>query len=407
MRENVKLLILIILIITINFVGCKRKIGLNKLTEASIKEREKLLEEVKVAAHKLKVDQVKEIAQIVEGVVLNEEHKPVSKVSVILEKEDKRFNILPQRTDSSGYFAFSKIPYGKYILKLIDKKKVIVELNIEVDKEEKDVGVIYMISSGSKEEIKNLEELEEEVKAWEEEKIKDEEEFLVEKEEKRKVIKKEEISSKKEKLEEKKLIIEREISLSFHPNDLTWDGEYLWVISKSYIYKINSKDGTCISKFRINILEGSGLAWDGRYLWCSDCFVERLYRIDPKSEQVIDMFNAPDPGYNHYGMTFDGKYLWYSSSNANFYKIDPQNGKTVESFLIEVGGCHNSLAWDGEYLWSTVWDRGMLYQINPCDGKVVREFVLSFKNPSGIVCIGKNIWVASYYQKKIYKLRLE
>lgn len=406
MRENIKLLILIILIITINFVGCKRERRLNNLTEANIKGREKLLEEVKITAHKLEVDQIKEVAQVVEGVILNEEHKPVSRISVILEKEDKRFKIPPQRTDSGGYFAFSKIPYGRYTLKLIDKGKVFVELNIEVDTKEKDVGIIYMVASESKQEIRNLEKLEEEVEIWEEEKIKNEEEFLAE-EDKENMAKKEEISSKREKLAEKKLIIEKEISLSFHPNGLTWDGEYLWGVSKSYIHKISLEDGTCISRFGINILDGSGLAWDGRYLWCSDCFVDRLYKIDPKSERVVDMFNAPDPGYNHYGMIFDGEYLWYSSSNANFYKIDPQNGKTVASFLIEIGGCHNSLGWDGKYLWSTVWDRGMLYQINPCDGKVVREFVLSFKDPSGVVCIGENIWIASYYQKKIYKLRLE
>ncbi|MDI6786307.1 MAG: hypothetical protein QMD92_06310 [bacterium] len=419
MRKKVRCLILIILVIMISFAGCNREKELNKFTEASVMEKEKLLKEVKVTAYKHRIDKIKEIAQFVEGVVLNEEHKPVSKISVVLEKEDKRFNIPPSKTDSGGCFTFQKIPYGKYVLKLVDKKrkKIVMELNIEVDKKEKDIGIVYMISPKDKKEISNLEELEEEVGSWEKEKIKEEEEFLAKKKDKKEVVKKEKVfpdkSSNKKNVDkenivkEEKIAKEKEMSLSFHPNDITWDGEYLWVIAKSYIYKINSKDGTQISEFRINILDGSGLTWDGKYLWCSDCFVEKLYKIDPKSEQVVDMYYTPDPGYNHYGMTFDGKYLWYSSSNAKFYKINPESGQTVRSFLVEVGGCHNSLAWDGKYLWSTVWDRGMLYQIDPNDGKIIREFVLDFESPNGIVCIGKSIWISSYYQKKIYELKFE
>ncbi|MBU0600191.1 glutaminyl-peptide cyclotransferase [bacterium] len=409
--NNKKPLILIFIFI-FSLLSCQREEELSKLRGIRLEKKEELIKEVENFALKHKIDQVKEISKILEGVVLDENHIPKSEVLLLLEKEDKSFIFSPQKTDKGGCFAFLNIPYGEYILKVKEKEKILAESKIEVDCLEKDVGIIYIKSSLPEENKgEKIEELEEETKVWSEEKEEEKshkEKLLVEKEptENREEIKEKSNLVSQDK-EEQKIVIEEEISLPFCLNDITWDGQYLWGISKSYLYQIDPKDGNVISNFWINILEGTGLTWDGKYLWCADCFMDKIFKVDPKSKQVVDMFYVPDAGYHHYGMAFDGNYLWYSSSNACFYKLSPQDGKVISFFLEEAPGCHNSLAWDGKYLWSTIWNQSMICQIDPKNGQIVKKIVLDFNDPIGITFDGKNLWIVSYHQRKLFKVKME
>src|SRR5262245_61206610 len=74
------------------------------------------------------------------------------------------------------------------------------------------------------------------------------------------------------------------------------------------------------------------------------------------------------------GITFDGRYLWYSCTRANpdLYKVEPLTGAAVASY--NVAGGLGALAWDGtrQKIWAG-WGGGSgsdgdIRQIDPATG---------------------------------------
>ncbi|HOB77831.1 MAG: transglutaminase domain-containing protein [Bacteroidales bacterium] len=107
-------------------------------------------------------------------------------------------------------------------------------------------------------------------------------------------------------------------SLPFsNPQDLTYDGKYMWVISATdnKLIKFNPYDGTSIIEFTAPSRGCTGLSYDGSYLWIANHIRNEIYKVSPIDGSVIILTYSP----NEYprGMAFDGNYLWLVDSQTD------------------------------------------------------------------------------------------
>jgi hypothetical protein len=100
--------------------------------------------------------------------------------------------------------------------------------------------------------------------------------------------------------------------------------------------------------------------------------------IPRQTPPLINAFAAPDSAMR--GLTYDGEFIWVANSgdgNSSFgpmiYKLDADSGTVIESFLgISDHPC--GLAWDGQYLWHSVYLDGTIYKLNPATMTIDTSF---------------------------------
>ncbi len=167
---------------------------------------------------------------------------------------------------------------------------------------------------------------------------------------------------------------------------LTFDGENFWVsgagneTNPNYIYKYD-RDGNFISSFQQTTTSTWGwrdLAWDGTYLYASDG--TQVDVIDPVTESVVRTF-SPSTGLSvHRGMCYDGQYLWSADWSSTIYQFD-LNGNVIKSFpntrsIYGLGWDNESV--DGPFLWATAQDgpnSDTIYKIDPNTGDTVESYM--------------------------------
>ncbi len=144
----------------------------------------------------------------------------------------------------------------------------------------------------------------------------------------------------------------------------------------------------------------TGLTTDGKHLYLADRKSDKIYKINPKSGEVISYFDSP--GYKPQGLAYDGEYLWLVDSEENvILQINPETHKTVKTLWCPAqrpGG----LAWDGEYLWLADSKADQLLQVSTEDGTTIKELPSPSGNPTGLAFDGVYLWVADRSADRIY-----
>ncbi len=166
--------------------------------------------------------------------------------------------------------------------------------------------------------------------------------------------------------------------------------------------------GDIIYSFDSPGYEPYGLAWDGNYLWHVDSREHKIYKIDPSNGNVISSFNSP--GLDRYptGLTYDGSYLWVANLGTigyynRIYKINPSNGNVISSFR-SPDDWPSGLAWDGNYLWHSGYCDNKIYKIDPSCGNVISSFSSPDIWATGLTYDGSYLWSADKVTDKIYKI---
>jgi len=92
-------------------------------------------------------------------------------------------------------------------------------------------------------------------------------------------------------------LVRREIESPNNPLGLAHDGTHLWVADGKSLHQVTTEDGTTIVSFNAPAWSGEGrageqlgLAFAGENLWISDRNRDRLYRVDPATGEVLDLF---------------------------------------------------------------------------------------------------------------------
>lgn len=165
-----------------------------------------------------------------------------------------------------------------------------------------------------------------------------------------------------------------------------------------------------------------GLVFVGEKLWASSAYGETIGSINTKNWAVEKLFEGRLRNYHHgtqsfSDMTFDGEYLWIAwhwfrydiptSETQILLKMKPQTGEILEEFPLPPGGANDgthALAWDGKNLWHM--KDSKLSAIDPNNGKTMNQFVIKeIKRPSGMVWDGTALWVIEF-EGKLWRLPL-
>lgn len=98
-------------------------------------------------------------------------------------------------------------------------------------------------------------------------------------------------------------VIRKFPSVAVYPDDIAFDGEYLWIVDskKGKIYRVSTEDGTSVAEYLSPVTMPLALAWDGKSLIIAG----------------LKDFKSPT----------------YSSDNVKIVKLDPESGKITEEVL--------------------------------------------------------------------------
>ena len=194
------------------------------------------------------------------------------------------------------------------------------------------------------------------------------------------------------------------------PNGLAWDGSHLWMSSymnNGGIYKIDASDGSVrdvctppVAKYR----GYGGLAFDGTHLWEADAYGGGIFKIDVSDCSVISSITSPDTRPSD--LAWDGADLWVCGyPSEKMYKIEPNDGSILAVFEIPQGisQANAGLTFDGTSLWLS--GGSEVFEIDPSDGHVVSSIQIGVSRPESLAWDGEYLWVASFDEAMIYRVR--
>jgi len=112
-----------------------------------------------------------------------------------------------------------------------------------------------------------------------------------------------------------------------HPAGLTWNGKCLiaitWTRGMGTKYHLIEMDGDLkvINKILIkDIEEPDQLAWDGKYLWLSSWYTNGVYKVNTDTWEIMGYFMPPVSKTT--GIAWDGKCMWVTGTHDDLYQIE-------------------------------------------------------------------------------------
>jgi hypothetical protein len=88
-------------------------------------------------------------------------------------------------------------------------------------------------------------------------------------------------------------------------------------------------------------------------------------------------------------------YLWYMKYDSGIRKLDINSGEEVH----RISGVEDSsgLTWDGNYLWVSGTDPGIIYKVDTENGEIIFSFPSAHDYPSGLAYDGEYLWSVDMY----------
>ncbi len=149
-----------------------------------------------------------------------------------------------------------------------------------------------------------------------------------------------------------------EIDLSMKsPVESPWGLAYsegnLWIadVSTGNLYCFSLLNHTLIDAIKGNWTYPSGITISGEKLWLSSLDQMKIFEINLSSKRVIRTIRFSGV----FGLDFKEGFLWVATSDMRIKKIDPTNGKVLETFY-SPGRLPTGICWIGDSLW--VGDKG-------------------------------------------------
>jgi hypothetical protein len=201
------------------------------------------------------------------------------------------------------------------------------------------------------------------------------------------------------------------------PSGLAWDGQNLWYVDNSYIYKV-STTGMYIDSINnpasSGNFKGGDLTYDGLNLWYTDKQTAKLFKINPTNGDVLQQFNVPSFGQfdpNGFGLAWNGINIWHSQySPPRLYKLNSINGNIIDSLTTTTGLL--GLEWINGNLFGI--SGSQIFKINPNTGAFQDSTSWCIPFSLGLTWDGSFLWnvsgsesiggITTGGKQKIYKL---
>lgn len=200
------------------------------------------------------------------------------------------------------------------------------------------------------------------------------------------------------------------------PDGIAFDGASIWVANTGddTVTKLQASDGLVQGTFSVG--DGPvGIAFNGYRILVTNQFDGTLTVIRP-SDGVVESSNAvlgPDaPG----PIAFAGASIWVASSAvAHVRKLNHSSSHVSETF--NVGTHPAAIAFDGHSIWVANSGSTSLSKLRASDGFYEGTYTLGSRTACytyegdcplfGIAFDGSNIWVTSYAEDTVSKLRVK
>ena len=139
------------------------------------------------------------------------------------------------------------------------------------------------------------------------------------------------------------------------------------------------------------------LAYDGEFIWATNSgdgnssLGPMIYKLDADSGTVIE--SHPSISGHPCGLAWDGQYLWHSVFlDGTIYKLDPTAMTIAASFPAPTQMTFG-LAWDGTFLYAVRGNEPYISVIEPDSGIVVDSIEATYSSPNvrpfGLVYLGR------------------
>ena len=183
-----------------------------------------------------------------------------------------------------------------------------------------------------------------------------------------------------------------------------FDGQNIWTASSnasSSAIKINASTGVVVGSYALGQNYVYAGAFDGTYVYTfggTAC----MGKVLAATGAVVGCIGAFPDTYN--GVAYDGTNLWAPRvSSANIDVIRPSDGAVLHTYAIA-----DSAGWtpwyDGTYIWVPHRNSNKVSKVLQATGALVATFTTG-GGPTGAVTDGTNLWVSTYSDGPVYKIR--
>ena len=158
---------------------------------------------------------------------------------------------------------------------------------------------------------------------------------------------------------------------------LAWDGKHLWAVDErggipkgdeffaGQLYMIDTATGNILHTTTLPFSNPQDITYDGKYMWVIDAASNKLVKFNPFDGTSILEFSAPAPGCT--GLTFDGENIWIANNYRNeIYQVSPQDGNVI-ILTSSPNEYPRGMAYDGNYLWLVDSQTDTIYQMKKSD----------------------------------------
>jgi glutamine cyclotransferase len=156
-----------------------------------------------------------------------------------------------------------------------------------------------------------------------------------------------------------------------------------------------------------------GLMVAGDNIWVNNGEKINTWVVSLDSEEVIGEIEPAGRFSEGITATPDGKYWLTDWNTKKIYKVVLEENRMVPEFEINMAPSRpTGIVWNGEALYFITWTRGMgteyhLYKMDVGGNIKSKIKIKRVHEPSQIAWDGKNLWISSWYSKRVYKIDID
>jgi hypothetical protein len=198
------------------------------------------------------------------------------------------------------------------------------------------------------------------------------------------------------------------VSVGAFPDQMIFDGENIWVTSfgSGEVTQIRPSDEEVLHTYAAGT-NPNALTYDGRFLWVASESGPDITIVNPRTGAIPTTLGTAQgiPNSGHWGMAFDGEYVWVTNpATDNVTKIRAGDKNVMGSY--PTGDAPHGIIFDGYYIWVSNNGGNTVTRLRANDGSNQGTFAVG-SNPLGMVFDGAHIWVANSGDDTVTRLTRE